>query len=67
MVNKIEEAEKLITKVTKFNKSLFPAKAWSDVKYQLGLRAKEGKQYSLLDLLKTPQLRKRSLIMFYIW
>lgn len=67
MVDRTEEAENLITKVTRFNKISFPSQAWADVKFQLGLRSEEGKQYSLLDLLKTPQLRKRSLIMFYIW
>ena len=67
MLDKTEEAEDVITKVTKFNKLLFPAQAWADVKFELGLRSEDGKQYSLLDLLKTPQLRKRSLIMFYIW
>ena len=66
MMDKVDAAEQLVVKVTKFNKISFPYQAWADLKFQLGLRT-EGKQYSLLDLLRTPQLRKRSLIMFYIW
>ena len=66
MMDKTDEAEKLIAKMARFNKCQFPTQAWTNVKFQLGLRS-EGNRYSMLDLLKTPQLRKRSLIMFYIW
>ena len=67
MMDKTDEAENVITRMTNFNKLKFPTQAWGDVKFQLGMQNRDGKQYSLFDLLKTPQLRKRSLIMFYIW
>jgi len=67
MKNRLDDAERLITKVTAVNKIEFPQVKWGDIKLQLGLADTETKQYSVIDILKTPKLRKRSLILFYIW
>ncbi|XP_053376201.1 organic cation transporter protein-like [Mercenaria mercenaria] len=65
--NRVEKAEAQISKITAWNKQAFPHHAWEDVKLQLGTMAQDTKQYSMLDLLKTPNLRKRSLVLFYLW
>ncbi|KAH3882706.1 hypothetical protein DPMN_006650 [Dreissena polymorpha] len=63
----IERAEALVAKVTKFNKLEFPENYWNDVKMQLEAADGDNKQYSAIDLMRTPRLRHRSLVLFYLW
>lgn len=65
--NKVDAAESQISRVTAWNQLAFPQRAWEDVKLQLGTMTHDLKQYSVLDVLKTPKLRKRSLVLFYLW
>jgi len=65
--NRVEDAESLITKVTRWNKCAFPKTAWEDVKIQLENSETDTKQYSFIDLMRTHKLRKRSLVLFYLW
>ncbi|WAR02642.1 ORCT-like protein [Mya arenaria] len=67
MRNRLDDAEQLVTKVTKVNKMAFPQRSWDDVKLQMSVAENDNKQYSVLDVLRTPNLRKRSLILFYLW
>ncbi|KAK3606530.1 hypothetical protein CHS0354_041488 [Potamilus streckersoni] len=67
MMGKLDEAEALITKIAEKNKLPYPHESWKDVKFQLETRDTNTKQYSFIDLMRTPVLRKRSLILFYIW
>ncbi|KAK3606533.1 hypothetical protein CHS0354_041492 [Potamilus streckersoni] len=67
MMGKVDKAEALITKIAEKNKLPYPHENWKDVKLQLETRDTNNKQYSFIDLVRTPVLRKRSLILFYIW
>ncbi|KAK3606532.1 hypothetical protein CHS0354_041491 [Potamilus streckersoni] len=67
MMGKLDGAEALITKIAEKNKLPFPNESWKDVKLQLETRDTNTKQYSFIDLMRTPVLRNRSLILFYIW
>ncbi|XP_060564193.1 organic cation transporter protein-like [Ruditapes philippinarum] len=65
--NKVEKVEAQLSTISAWNRIDFPHNAWEDLKLQLGTMIKDVKQYSMLDLLKTPKLRKRSLVLFYLW
>lgn len=66
--NRIEDARKIVTRVTKFNKLPYPSRIMDEL--QLQMEVKENttvRQYMFVDLLRTPTLRKHSLILFYLW
>lgn len=65
--NKVSKAENLIRTISAWNRIDMPHNAWEDVKLQLGTMLKDVKQYSMFDLLKTAKLRRRSLVLFYLW
>ncbi|XP_067685225.1 organic cation transporter protein-like [Haliotis asinina] len=68
MYGKLDAAEKLVEKVAKFNKKEFPTESWMSVRaIAEGMQETQTQEYTFLTLLKTPQLRKRSLILFYQW
>ncbi|KAL3856232.1 hypothetical protein ACJMK2_011009 [Sinanodonta woodiana] len=67
MMGKVDKAEALITKITEKNKLPYPHESWKVVKLQLETRDTSTKQYSFIDLMRTPILRKRSLVLFYLW
>lgn len=65
--NKIDEAEKQLYKMSTWNRKEFPQRTWQDIKLQLGTFVPNTKEFSCVDLLKTAGLRKRSLVLFYLW
>ncbi|XP_048252017.1 solute carrier family 22 member 6-B-like [Haliotis rufescens] len=68
MYGKLDGAEKLVEKMAKFNKKEFPRESWMSVRAIAEGRQETLRQkYAFLTLLKTPRLRKRSLILFYQW
>ena len=67
---KYKEAETVLRKAAKFNGVTLPddpmglkTKAEEDVISQ----PKTKRKYTLLDMFRTPKLRFRSIIMFYVW
>ncbi|KAL4223163.1 hypothetical protein ACF0H5_016635 [Mactra antiquata] len=65
--NKVDEAENQLYKMSSWNKVTFPQQTWENLKQQLGTMDSNNKQFSFLDLLKTSRLRKRSIVLFYLW
>lgn len=65
--NRLDNAELIIRRIVRWNKLEMPEQAWTELKKQMETNSKDDKTYYLLDLLRTPSLRTRSLILFYIW
>ncbi|KAK6189071.1 hypothetical protein SNE40_005116 [Patella caerulea] len=66
MRKKFDEAGKLIEKTCRVNKLPVPNNTWEIIKNQ-SIKDSSRTNYNFVHLLKTPELRKRSLIMFYCW
>lgn len=68
MKDKIEQAKRVVKSVTDFNKLPFPTRTMDELQLQIEAKDNEpGRQYMFYDLLRTPTLRKHSLILFYLW
>ncbi|XP_046357284.2 solute carrier family 22 member 6-A-like [Haliotis rufescens] len=68
MRGRLADAEKCVSRVTTFNRKDFPKESWASVRSLAEVKGASSKQqYTFLDLLKTPQMRKRSILLFYIW
>ncbi|XP_046545766.1 solute carrier family 22 member 6-A-like [Haliotis rubra] len=68
MHGRLDDAEKYVTKVTTFNRKVFPKESWASVRSMTeDKEASSQQQYTFTDLFKTPQIRKRSILLFYIW
>ena len=68
MKDKIEQAKKVVKSLTEFNKLPFPTRTMDELQLQIEAKDNEpGRQYMFYDLLRTPTLRKHSLILFYLW
>lgn len=66
--DKIDQAQKIVKRITKFNNLSFPARTMDELQIQIEAKDNEpGRQYMFYDLLRTPILRKHSLILFYLW
>ncbi|XP_029452552.1 solute carrier family 22 member 2 [Rhinatrema bivittatum] len=62
--NRIEEAKDIIKKIAKKNRKKLP------VDYEMSLKPEEvdeSQQPSFMDLIRTPQIRKYTFILMYIW
>nr|KAG5698784.1 hypothetical protein BaRGS_032203 [Batillaria attramentaria] len=66
MKGKLERAEKLVVRITEFNQISFPTELWENVRAQAAKATSSG-TYHFLHLVKTPQLRKRTLIACFLW
>lgn len=64
--NRLEKAETLLNKITKTNKLPLPSEKWQEVK-KLVTESEKGIKYTFMHLMKTPNLRRRSLVLFYLW
>ncbi|XP_053384764.1 organic cation transporter protein-like [Mercenaria mercenaria] len=65
--NKTEEAENLINRICSWNKCTFPKEDFDEIKQQLTKTENDVQKYSVLDLMRSRTLRKRSIILYYIW
>ena len=63
---KFEECQKYLIKAAKFNKVKLDPVLTSDLQ-SVAPPVQKYKKYTILDMFRTPQLRKRSAIMFYVW
>ncbi|KHJ77144.1 solute carrier family 22 member 3 domain protein [Oesophagostomum dentatum] len=63
-----EEADKILQRAAEINKVSLPAKWWEqlDVESEPS-NGKSVKKYKVWDLMKTPVLRKRALVTFFLW
>lgn len=64
---KMEPVKKLVQKITKFNNLPYPTEPMEAIISQDKVTAQKAKQYSFFHLLQTRELRKRSLVLFYLW
>ncbi|XP_041348194.1 organic cation transporter protein-like isoform X2 [Gigantopelta aegis] len=65
---KTGEIQKTVEKIAKFNKCPLPQEQLDSLLVVVEARQEAGLQrYNIIHLMKTPRLRKRSLIMFYVW
>ncbi|KAI0215704.1 Organic cation transporter protein [Lamellibrachia satsuma] len=73
---RLSEAERILRKMAKCNGATLPDTLFSGVQNQAGAvdnkiasedECKSVRHYNVVDMLRTPQLRKRSLVLFYIW
>ncbi|KAK6025662.1 transporter, major facilitator family protein [Ostertagia ostertagi] len=65
---RFDDADKVLRKAAKMNGEVLPEKWWEQLdSEQDSNRAKTTKKYKLWDLMKTPVLRKRTLVAFYLW
>ncbi|CAJ0601485.1 unnamed protein product [Cylicocyclus nassatus] len=63
-----EEADNVLRHAAEVNEVTLPEKWWEQLESENAQRkGKEMKKYRACDLLKTPVLRKRALITFYLW
>ena len=62
---KQEEALTVAAKIAKVNKTKLPDNLKITVKTSFG--NKSPSDYNILDLFRTPVIRKRSLLIFYVW
>ncbi|XP_060062784.1 organic cation transporter protein-like [Ylistrum balloti] len=66
--HRFKEAEKWISKMTKYNKLEYPSQMMEDIKLHLDKsEATSARQYTFLDLVATPRIRTRSFVLFYLW
>uniref|UniRef100_A0A0K0E584 MFS domain-containing protein n=1 Tax=Strongyloides stercoralis TaxID=6248 RepID=A0A0K0E584_STRER len=61
------EADKILRKAAKVNKSSIPEKWWEEIDLLNGSEEKNNKNLTYSDLFKTPKLRLRSIVAFIIW
>jgi hypothetical protein len=64
---KIEQVENLVQKITKFNGLPYPTEPMEAIISHAKVTTEKAKQYSFFHLLQTRELRKRSLVLFYLW
>ncbi|XP_005103413.2 organic cation transporter protein [Aplysia californica] len=70
MKGKFEKAEALIRKICQKNQVAFPAAEWQKLKEETSMKldlGSEQKEHTMIDLVKTSQLRKRSFALLFIW
>lgn len=59
---KPEKARKIIKRIAKFNKVPAPLDT-----LKVETKVDHINEHNILDMFKTPELRKRSVILFYLW
>ena len=64
---KFERCQRYLKKVSQFNKVMLDPVMTSDLKSVAPPVPENKRRYTILDMFRTPQLRKRSIIMFYVW
>lgn len=66
---RFEEADKILQKAARINGVTLPAKWWDQLEFDADSTTATGeaKKYGFTDLFKTPELRKRTLVAFYLW
>uniref|UniRef100_H3CWW9 Solute carrier family 22 member 6 n=1 Tax=Tetraodon nigroviridis TaxID=99883 RepID=H3CWW9_TETNG len=64
---RVERAQFYLGKCAKFNKRQASSKFKSEALSNIELLNKQDKNYSYLDLIKTPELRKRTLLTGIVW
>ena len=62
---KYKKAEKLIHRIVKMNKIEYPTTTMEAVK-EHGLKV-NNTRYTIVTLFKTPNLRKRTILMWFLW
>uniref|UniRef100_A0A0N4Z4Y4 MFS domain-containing protein n=1 Tax=Parastrongyloides trichosuri TaxID=131310 RepID=A0A0N4Z4Y4_PARTI len=63
-----QEADKILKKAAKINKSSMPEKWWEELDSLDENKEKiQQRDYGYIDLFKTPKLRLRSIVAFFIW
>ncbi|GMR48559.1 hypothetical protein PMAYCL1PPCAC_18754, partial [Pristionchus mayeri] len=73
-VRRFEEADEVLQKAARINGVTLPDQWWSQLDGEEKSKDEEEqampvkqREYGFLDLMKTPELRKRSLVVFYLW
>ncbi|GMS95886.1 hypothetical protein PENTCL1PPCAC_18061, partial [Pristionchus entomophagus] len=73
-VRRFTEADQVLQKAAKTNGVTLPDEWWKQLDGEEQSKEEEEqampvtrREYGFLDLLKTPELRKRSLVVFYLW
>lgn len=64
---KMESAKALVQKITKFNGLPYPTEQMDAINSHNKISTEAARQFSFFDLLQTREMRKRSLILFYLW
>ena len=71
MNNRFDEARKVVTTISTFNKIPFPEetfdKAVTEVENSSKMEQNNNRSYTILDIFRSSVLRKRSLIMMVVW
>ncbi|CAL1536183.1 unnamed protein product [Lymnaea stagnalis] len=69
MKGKLDKAEIVAKRICKINKVPFPTQCWGEINGGTGKIevSNKTKGYNLTDMFRTGEMRKRSLILFYIW
>lgn len=65
-----KEADEVLQRVAKMNKSQLPEKWWEEIELsptQQSASSRSEHRHSFLDLLRTPKIRRISLIAFFCW
>lgn len=64
---KMEPAKALVQKISKFNGLPYPTEQMDAINSHNKISTEAARQFSFFDLLQTREMRKRSLILFYLW
>ncbi|ETN69509.1 transporter, major facilitator family protein [Necator americanus] len=62
-----EEADKILRRAAKINGVTLPEKWWEQLDSEIDPSDKKSRKYKAWDLFKTPILRKRALVAFFLW
>lgn len=64
---KMEPVKELVQKITKFNGLPYPSEPMDAIISHDKITSEKARQFSFFDLLQTREMRKRSLVLFYLW
>ena len=65
--SKMEAVKEQVQRMTKFNGLPYPTEPMEAVVAKDKSNTERARQFSFFDLLQTKEMRKRSLILFYLW
>ncbi|OWF41580.1 solute carrier family 22 member 3-like [Mizuhopecten yessoensis] len=68
MKGRFDDAEHVVKRIAKFNKLPYPADIMDAIRKEGAYtQDKSGKQFTALDLMKSPILRNRTFLLLYLW
>jgi hypothetical protein len=64
--HRIDKAERLVYRISTFNRIPFPTDVWNVILAESEATA-STQNFHFVHLFKTPKLRQRTFVLFYLW